>query len=158
MTRTCSKCEHEKYSSDFHIRKTGKFYSWCKKCCTEDNKLRCHKDKIENPEKHKRKLKLGNEAKKLKSRGLDGYYKKADLKKTYGITIEEYKKMLYVQNGVCAICEKECVSGRNLAVDHCHETGNIRGLLCSNCNPGLGHFKDSIKLLDRAIQYLSKES
>jgi len=55
---------------------------------------------------------------------------------------------------VCVICEKSCPSGRRLAVDHEHSTGTIRGLLCINCNKGLGNFKDNIELLEAAIQYL----
>lgn len=79
------------------------------------------------------------------------------LKRRYGITSEEYLQMLDNQGGKCAICEVEnCLTGRALAVDHCHDTGKIRGLLCSNCNIGLGNFKDSLELLKKSVQYLSK--
>lgn len=109
-------------------------------------------------ERRKREVNDG----KIKSRKKNpGRAKNADLKKSFGITIEEYNAILEKQKGVCAICgEKETAKGnggivRNLAVDHDHETGEIRGLLCSNCNNGLGRFKDSPNLLTNAIDYLS---
>jgi len=77
-----------------------------------------------------------------------------DLKKNFNISIEEYNQLLKEQNGVCAICQNECPTGRSLAVDHNHESNEIRGLLCTNCNHGLGKFKDSTKLLATAIKYL----
>lgn len=79
------------------------------------------------------------------------------LKKNFGITLEEYNKMFAEQNGVCAICHKHVESDiRALAVDHCHTTGVIRGLLCRFCNQAIGHFKDSEELLQNAIIYLNK--
>jgi hypothetical protein len=79
------------------------------------------------------------------------------------LTVEEYNRMNFKQNGLCAICgKKETRTSRNniicnLAVDHCHITNIIRGLLCHNCNVGLGHFKDRIDLLEKAIVYLKGE-
>jgi len=83
-------------------------------------------------------------------------YRKCMLKRRYGITLEQYEAMLESQNGKCAICKGDCLTGRNLAVDHDHETGKVRGLLCSKCNQGLGQL-NNIELLQRAIDYL-KES
>ena len=77
------------------------------------------------------------------------------LKKRYGITLEDYNIMLFEQDGCCSICgihHTEVYKG--LAVDHCHESGKIRGLLCGNCNQGLGRFKDDITLFKNAIKYL----
>src|SRR6476469_6189244 len=68
--------------------------------------------------------------------------RKSHLKRTYGITFEEYDFMLDRQNGVCAICKG--VHGRRLAVDHNHETGKVRGLLCGSCNAALFLLEDSI--------------
>lgn len=84
------------------------------------------------------------------------------LKRTFNITLEDYKRMLDSQNGVCAICLSEETrkspngGTMHLAVDHCHTTGKIRGLLCWNCNTSLGKFKDSTENLARAIEYLKK--
>lgn len=83
--------------------------------------------------------------------------KKYSLKRRYNITEDFYNDLLVNQNNVCAICKKECSTGRSLAVDHCHSTNVIRGLLCSNCNVGLGKFKDDIDLLKGAIKYLERE-
>lgn len=71
----------------------------------------------------------------------------------HGLTVKEYKALVTKQNGLCAICKEEPLD-RALAVDHCHETDKIRGLLCMNCNTGLGKFKDSISLLQQALSYL----
>jgi hypothetical protein len=57
----------------------------------------------------------------------------------------------------CEICG-DVVSGRRLAVDHCHDTGKLRGFLCNTCNAGLGMFKDSMFIMGRAIKYLHKHS
>jgi hypothetical protein len=70
------------------------------------------------------------------------------------ISRETYDRIFEEQGGVCAICE-EFPIGRELAVDHDHTTRAVRGLLCMRCNTGLGHFHDSIEILDRAIEYLS---
>ena len=77
-----------------------------------------------------------------------------DLRRFYGITVEEYNARLEAQGGVCAICGSP-PGVRRLAVDHDHHTGAIRGLLCSGtCNPALGYLRDSPKLLRRAAEYL----
>ena len=78
------------------------------------------------------------------------------LRSRYGISVDEYDKILASQNGVCAICRRLCRTGRNLAVDHDHHTDQIRGLLCVNCNQMLGAIDDDVDLLERAIDYLLK--
>jgi len=79
------------------------------------------------------------------------------LKHKYNMTEATYVSMIEAQEGNCAICGSpdETISG-NLAVDHCHETDKVRGLLCSNCNKGLGLLQDSIQVLSGAIRYLDK--
>ena len=79
--------------------------------------------------------------------------RKDNLKYRYGITEETYEKMLKDQDHCCAICKEK--PKKHLAVDHCHETGKIRGLLCMNCNKGLGMFKDDENRMNKAIQYLA---
>jgi hypothetical protein len=68
--------------------------------------------------------------------------------------IEDYEHLLASQHGACAICGYESRDGKRLRVDHCHETGQIRGLLCSTCNTGLGGLGDSIEGVKRALDYL----
>lgn len=79
----------------------------------------------------------------------------------FGLTPDQYLEMLEAQGGVCAICSRpeRVVDPRNgrikaLAVDHNHETGDIRGLLCQNCNKGIGNLGDSVETLLSAAAYL----
>lgn len=80
--------------------------------------------------------------------------KNSKLLKAYGITLEQYNNFSAAYDNVCHICSKPCPAKRKLAVDHNHKTGLIRGLLCINCNKGLGNFKDDLDLLLKAIEYL----
>lgn len=76
-----------------------------------------------------------------------------------GITIDDYNNMFDEQEGKCAICKIHQKYLKNtLNVDHCHTTGKVRGLLCSKCNHGLGHFKDSVFILENAILYIKNNS
>lgn len=73
------------------------------------------------------------------------------LKMRYGITVEEYDRRMAEQGGVCGICGQPERLRQNLAVDHDHDTGAIRGLLCFDCNVGLGKLE---RYIDRASAYL----
>lgn len=80
-----------------------------------------------------------------------GYF----LKSKYGITLEDYDEMLEAQDNACAICGKTPEeNGRRLHIDHDHETGEVRGLLCHSCNMLLGFAYDNIDILLNAINYL----
>jgi hypothetical protein len=81
------------------------------------------------------------------------------IKRKYGITLSDYDKMLEKQNGQCAICGTRKVPncGR-FVVDHDHSSGKIRGLLCSNCNTGLGLLGDDPQTLESALTYLRKHT
>lgn len=133
--KTCPKCKITKDYSDFYKCKTHKnnCSTYCKVCSNErtTSYARNNKDKIPTT----------------------GY----SLKRRYGISSEEYLAMLEQQGNKCAICEiDQCITGRAFAVDHDHTTKQIRGLLCSACNTGLGMFKDNTKLLQQASEYLNK--
>lgn len=85
------------------------------------------------------------------------------LKWLFGITLEQYKQVLFDQGGVCAICGKSesmmnPATGKinRLSVDHCHKTGKVRGLLCSAHNTMIARAGDSIEILESAIAYLRK--
>jgi len=81
--------------------------------------------------------------------------KNKKLEKNYGIDVDIYTSLLEKQDNKCAICKtQKCPTGRRFSVDHCHATNSIRGLLCVNCNQGLGNFKDSSERLIAAITYL----
>lgn len=81
---------------------------------------------------------------------------KRNNEKKYGVSYEQYQDMLHKQNSVCAICggSETHRSKKNLSIDHCHISNKIRGLLCSECNTGLGKFKDDVSLLQKAVEYL----
>ena len=117
--------------------------------------------RMEDPEYRDRRT---ASAKKARDKaGVEGNRKiqrRAQLKKYYGLTEEEYAATSKKQRGVCAICKQHNTrkkDGRrfDLSVDHCHETGKVRGLLCSECNLGIGKFKHDPSLLHAAIEYLS---
>ena len=83
------------------------------------------------------------------------------LKERYGITLEEYDTMLLEQNGGCKICgspDPKRKGSKHLVVDHCHDTGAVRGLLCYRCNVGLGNFEDDLNLLLYLTNYASIRS
>lgn len=83
-------------------------------------------------------------------------HRKCNLKRMYGLTLEDYDQMFEQQNGVCAVCGGLATGGKRLVVDHCHITGKIRGLLCGNCNIGIGNMQDNVDILAQAIIYLNK--
>lgn len=76
----------------------------------------------------------------------------------YGLTPTDFDAMLETQGGRCAICRGDDHNGRNWCVDHDHATGAVRGLLCTDCNIGLGKFKDDPAILRAAIEYLEARS
>ena len=106
-----------------------------------------------NPEKIKEIRRRTDEKRKIQRRD-------KRLRENFNLTYDQYVDKLQAQNFVCAICgEGETArdragDARQLAVDHCHRTGKIRGLLCSNCNLALGHFKDQKARLLSALVYL----
>jgi hypothetical protein len=80
------------------------------------------------------------------------------IQKNYNLSREQYFQLLSKQQGKCAICNKipsQSEKGGRLFVDHCHQTGQIRGLLCFKCNSGLGNFSDDMEIMKNAINYLA---
>jgi len=69
---------------------------------------------------------------------------------------DEYEEIFKRQNGLCAICKKECTRHKRLSVDHNHNTNIARGLLCENCNLGIGKLMDDVEILQSAINYLKE--
>jgi hypothetical protein len=129
----CPKCKKEKNISEFNKDKHTAFgvAIYCREC----NKTKAT----------------------IRYKGFKSEHRNTQLKSDYNITLDEYNEILIKQNNGCAICGKTINGKRNMCVDHDHETGRVRGLLCSHCNWGLGHFKDNIDLLENAIKYLKKE-
>lgn len=82
------------------------------------------------------------------------YYK--NKYKKYGITQEIFDQLLQEQGNKCYICSVDFVEGIKINIDHCHTSKKVRGILCINCNLGIGHFKDNVELLENAIKYIIK--
>jgi hypothetical protein len=80
------------------------------------------------------------------------------LRNKFGLTVNEYRSILQAQGGVCAICGSLPTPGISLHVDHDHDTGEIRGLLCVRCNNALGLFREDTDLLKRAARYVSADA
>lgn len=79
------------------------------------------------------------------------------LKYNYNLTVEEYEAMYEKQERCCAICKDELpMHGKNVHVDHCHESGNVRGILCTRCNVGIGQLRHDPQIIEAAITYLTK--
>ncbi|MFE7072715.1 endonuclease VII domain-containing protein [Streptomyces sp. NPDC057620] len=144
-TKPCRKCGVVKALTEFSLSRratetTNAVYrSDCKACCSERTKQWF----VDNP---------GRAA---------ANKRKANLAKNYGLTVAEYDALLRHQGGVCAVCGKgePNAHGRTgkqfrLAVDHCHETGAVRGLLCQKCNRAIGLLGDDPVLMRKAISYL----
>jgi hypothetical protein len=120
----------------------------CKKTVPLDAFAKCKKTK----DGHRASCKVCINAKYSKD-----YYKNNDLLRKYGISLDEYNTMLKEQKHKCKICgihEKHC--NRGLYVDHSHETGSVRALLCHHCNSGLGYFRDRQEFLLKAVDYLDE--
>ena len=145
--KTCNTCHLAKAETEFHkgTRYKGGIRPRCKKC----HQTACKDYESRNP--HIRKKCEKNYA----ARHPDKIYSKR--LKHLGVNYELYMQMFAEQQGTCKICKKP-QHGKKLAVDHCHRTGKIRGLLCEKCNQGLGMFKDNEQLLIEAIRYLEKNS
>jgi hypothetical protein len=80
------------------------------------------------------------------------------LNKLYGLTTEEYDAMLKARDFRCDICGESEQQDRSLAVDHCHRTGKVRGLLCQACNTAIGKLRDDPSLIRRAASYVERHS
>ena len=132
--KTCSKCKKTlplvRFKKDKN-RKDG-LSSWCKKC---------HSDDVVKYQKRNKQATDRN--------------KKRHQIKSYGITDKDYYKIYDKQHGECLICEQKFDV---LCIDHCHSTGEIRGLICSKCNSGIGFLKDNAYLAAKAFVYLFKHT
>lgn len=159
--KICTKCSEFKDLQEFNrdISKSDGRHTWCKECVSK-----IHFQNKERNNKRGRDYYYNNREKCLAYS--NEYYSdpKNDAQKTnnrllrtYGISLIQYENTLESQNGKCAICDKDQKNlKKKLYVDHDHETGEVRGLLCDRCNRGLGYFKENKSFLLRAIKYLEK--
>lgn len=151
--RECRKCRINKKIEEFPIKfkqRISKGYSWtghlgtCRDCSRKQNSDGALRRYRRSPEKF-RKTPDENHKEKLSQK--------------YGMTVAAYDSLLHKQANGCAICgATNFYQGRTrLGVDHDHKTGAVRGLLCHQCNFGIGGLKDSPDLMRRAIAYLEKQ-
>lgn len=183
MAKICSICNKEKGLIDFSIDRSTSDYKrpWCRACgksvkLKRDTELRpgmpeqkqCTGCKEVKPhtEFHRNKGNASGLVEKCRTcktakhkadyainkHKLDSSNRRSYYRLQYGLTLEQVEQMKLTQDNKCKICLTELTTPR---VDHCHVTNKVRGLLCHNCNVGLGHFKDSIPLLDKAKEYLN---
>ena len=157
-TKICCKCKEEKPVSEFHKDKNSSdgYTYQCKACRNAKYKEYYHAntDKIKEKrdrDKDYRKEYYSDPERKFK-------YRKKWIERTFNIDYSLYEDLLAKQNNVCAICGREetAKNAKYLAVDHDHETGEIRGLLCSACNRALGLLQDKPSIIEKAYKYLRK--
>ena len=131
--KECSTCRLKLSLDEFYESKYNKggYYTICKSCARKRNK----------------KYRLTHKATKEQKR-------KWRIKSKYGITQEEYEQLYIAANGACEICHKELDV---LYIDHNHDTGKVRGLLCRGCNTGIGMLQEDISTLLKAIKYLESK-
>lgn len=131
--KQCRMCDVVKPISEFYRSKTtGYLDPRCKRCATI-RRAEHRKTHYEDYVRYRRTRNL----------------------KRFGLSHADYDRMMVAQGGKCSVCQAEYSwGGRRFSVDHCHDTGNVRGLLCSHCNTGIGHFKESLQNLQRAMEYL----
>jgi hypothetical protein len=144
--KTCSKCKVTKPLDEFynHLAANDGKQKTCKACqkaysksevCKANRKAYYQKTKTQHIERN--------------------------LKRQYGVDWDTYNLLLENQKGVCAICQRPdsgSMCSQRLFVDHCHDSGKVRGLLCHHCNSALGLFQDSPQLLQSAINYVRQHA
>jgi predicted methyltransferase len=147
--KTCKICYISKNTSEFNKSNQNKdgLYSYCKPC-TKLRIKRYHEDTKD------RKVERELIWKKLNPEKVKAISKRQTLN-GYNLSEEEYYKLVALQENQCKICGIHRSNLKiDLAIDHCHNTGRIRGLLCNKCNLGLGYFRENVEYLSNAIHYL----
>jgi hypothetical protein len=134
--KVCSKCKMSyPKTAEYFVKDSSRpdgLYPSCKKC-----------DK-----KRRKKLDRGKRAYQAR---------RTKIAMTYGLTEDDVRQIMDEQRGCCKICGDSLCSGfREYSIDHCHDTGKIRGLLCSHCNSGIGYLKDNPLLCRLAANYLEE--
>ena len=163
-TKLCFGCVQYKSTSCFHKAKKekGGFQYHCIDCSKQYHakryveqkdklKVQLKKYKAENKEKIEVASLLWkkNNPDKVKQ-----YQRTSNLRKNFGLSMDEYEEMLAKQKNLCAICLDDLIPGRTTHIDHNHNTGQVRGLLCMRCNLTIGLIKDHWLILDNAQDYV----
>lgn len=158
--KKCTICKYEKPIDEFRRAKGYKdgIFSTCKEC----EKERLKEWRKSNPEKVKAQNARSNAKRKINKTGYFNPDRKEEwsrakrnshLRREYGITIEDFERISKEQGHRCKTCQRG-VNEIWLCVDHCHSSGEVRGLLCNNCNAALGYVLENTETLLRMIEYL----
>lgn len=167
--KTCRKCQEEKPLESFNkdSKRPDRLHFYCKVCQAEYGRARREARKaaqqivVESKQCPRcKEVKMRDEY-YLDSGNLSGLAsickrcnRSKKLLDLYGIDADEYDTIYSEQDGKCKICNKICQSGKQLAVDHCHATGKVRGLLCIRCNNALGALDDNVEVMKKMIDYV----
>jgi len=149
--KMCVDCGRTKAFTEFCPKRNAKdgLLCYCRECANR----RRTQSRERNKDRH-REVQREWRRRNVEKRQI---YDLRQIAQRYGIDKVEYFALVASQNGVCAICAKrETISGRRLSVDHDHMLGGVRGLLCSNCNLGVGYFYDDPGLLHKAAEYIEQ--
>ena len=145
MTKRCPRCQRDQPISLFapDRRVPGGLQSHCKPCKATGERERRQR----NPD-HVRAVERAQYRRNPRA------HKATDLKWKYGLCFDDYERMIVESSGRCAICSVQFDGPKEPALDHCHDTGAVRGLLCQRCNRAIGLFGDAPETLDSAAKYL----
>lgn len=168
MIKVCSRCEFALPLEKFHKHAKGALghRPICKACEAQYKRAdyqkrkkvyaeRSHRTYMKNREKRYVQARSWQQANKARASEI---WHDAHLRREYGITLDDYRQMLAMQNFGCAICGAGPSPKRRLSVDHDHKTGKVRGLLCGKCNSGLGFFKENVGIVDSLKRYVLAHS
>lgn len=142
-TKVCPRCRKDKPRGEYRVRSNGYTESYCLPCERASNAERQRAYAAAHPE-HAERFRQNN--------------RRAQFKRKYGITLDDYDAIFEAQGGRCAVCSRgPGEDGRRyLAVDHDHYTNDVRGLLCNDCNRGIGFLGDTVERLAAAHAYLAR--
>ena len=168
----CNKCKIEQPEEEFYLKWKNKdirhkICRTCKKEWAQSKHGRQKRYNYNSSKKGKQSVARYRVATKEQRRKWQQNYAKSgkqkhhNLARRFKMTLDDYKRMIFDQKGVCAICGNAetamlCGKVKDLAVDHAHETGKVRELLCQKCNLGIAQFRENIGYLANAIVYIEK--
>lgn len=147
--KKCYRCKEIKPLDDFGANRSTHdgYQGYCKGCAVATVTASRHKD----PTSHRQ----ANQNWRQKN---ITHHADINAKWKYGVPHGTYDKMFLEQSGVCAICKLPSHNGHRLHIDHCHDTGKVRDLLCTSCNNGIGRFRHKKELLLEAAAYLERHA
>jgi len=152
--KTCKGCNETKDLKEFYVQRKNKngsllYKNLCKLCDNAGSNARYHSLSKEAKQKRNKenRERMGFE-----------YHKNYRLQKNYGISLNEFNNLIDTQNNMCYICNNEFGGKSDPRVDHNHQTGQVRKILCHTCNSLLGHSKENVKILYAAIKYIEEHN